>query len=133
MKRSVVWLLLLFSNILFAENYEFMGRHYLASYHDCDEESLTNLEALVHAFEEATTASGATILNKVQHVFPGDGITLAILLSESHASLHTYPEHKACFVDLFTCGTTCKSDPFDEALTHYLKPGKKSVEIIDRD
>ncbi len=38
--------------------------------------------------------------------FPGAdaGLTLMVLLSESHASIHTYPELAYAAVDIFSCG-----------------------------
>jgi S-adenosylmethionine decarboxylase len=102
--------------------HNFVGHHFIASYMGCDSKALTDLDNLEKALEEAARASGAQILSSLKHVFPPDGLTMVILLSESHASIHTYPEYGACFVDLFTCGHTCDSKPFELALETYLKP-----------
>jgi S-adenosylmethionine decarboxylase proenzyme len=110
--------------------YEFTGHHLLASYVDCDKEALVNLENLEKAMKEGAKASGATILSSVKHVFPPDGFTMVILLLESHASIHTYPEHGACFVDFFTCGHSCDASKFDQTLVDYLKPQKISRQLF---
>ncbi|HSX12769.1 MAG TPA: adenosylmethionine decarboxylase [Rhabdochlamydiaceae bacterium] len=102
--------------------YEFKGVHFMAEYCECDEQALTDIETLKKVVHEAALASGATILESVDHLFPPHGLTLVILLSESHASIHTYPEHKSCFVDLFTCGDHCSANEFDAVLRAYLKP-----------
>jgi S-adenosylmethionine decarboxylase proenzyme len=113
--------------------YEFTGHHLLASYLDCDREALINIKNLEKAMNEGAQASGATILSSVKHVFPPDGFTMVILLSESHASIHTYPEHGACFVDFFTCGHSCDASKFDQVLIDYLKPQKMSRQLFQRD
>ncbi|HEY2811661.1 MAG TPA: adenosylmethionine decarboxylase [Rhabdochlamydiaceae bacterium] len=105
-------------------DYQFKGEHFLASYLDCDAKALTDLKHLEQAMLSAANQSGATILKSTHWVFPPDGFTMVILLSESHASIHTYPEQNACFVDLFTCGENCSSVNFDTALREYLKPKK---------
>src|SRR5690348_2184630 len=87
-----------------AEDYRFYGRHFIASYLDCDEEALNNVVKLSEAMHQAAAASGATVLKGSEYIFPPTGLTMVLLLSESHASIHTYPEHRACFIDLFTCG-----------------------------
>src|SRR5689334_15746778 len=103
--------------------YQFKGQHFLASYCDCDHEALTDLKALEQAMLSAAEKSGATILKSASHAFlPENGFTMVILLSESHASIHSYPEFNACFIDLFTCGEHCSSEYFDQALQSYLKP-----------
>jgi len=48
--------------------------------------------------------SKATVLSVTFHKFDPQGVTMIALLSESHASLHTYPEHKSIMADFFTCG-----------------------------
>ena len=102
-------------------DYAFQGKHFIASYYGCSQESLLNKSGLQKTMLSASKTSGAEVLNYVDHHFEGDGYTLAVLLSESHASIHTYPEHCACFVDLFTCGDRCSHEAFNEALMNYLK------------
>jgi S-adenosylmethionine decarboxylase len=108
-----------------AEAFDFIGRHFLASYLGCDPDRLRDLAGLKTAFERAVAASGATLMGSSDHVYPPYGYTLVCLLSESHASIHTYPEHNACFVDLFTCGLRCRPAPFDAVLRDYLRPAQR--------
>ena len=102
--------------------YEFTGRHLLVSYSDCDREALRDLAGIRRKMIEAVTASGATVLSTVEHVFESAGLTLLLLLSESHASIHTYPEHDSCFLDLFTCGSACKAEAFEAIMRKHLRP-----------
>ena len=43
------------------------------------------------------------IMKEAEHVFPGGGRTALLLLSASHASIHTWPEHRYVSVDLYSC------------------------------
>lgn len=124
--------LLLCVSCLFGENFSFQGKHFVASYIDCDLRALSDLENLIGAMDKAVEASGATILDQTPYVFPPNGLTIVYLLSESHASLHTYPEHGACFVDLFTCGDSCSAEKFDEALRNYLQPKRVNARFYLR-
>ena len=102
--------------------YEFVGRHLLVSYCGCDEKALLDVAGLRQAMASGIQASGATILNSTEHVFPEGGMTMLFLLSESHASIHTYPEHGSCFLDLFTCGTNCRAEAFEAVMRKHLRP-----------
>ena len=116
-----------------APAHEFFGRHLLASYTDCDPRALRDLGSLRVTVDRAVRASGATRLSSVEHVFPPHGLTMVVLLSESHASIHTYPEHNACFVDLFTCGRSCSAEQFDRVLRGYLRPGGVDCQVVVRE
>lgn len=124
MKRLGCFFLTFLFCSLCAEEYAFFGKHFLASYLDCNPEALGDVNRLIQAMDEAVRTSGATVLNKSSHVFEPNGLTLVYLLSESHASIHTYPEFGACFVDLFTCGELCSAKEFDRVLRRYLQPGE---------
>jgi S-adenosylmethionine decarboxylase proenzyme len=115
------------------EVYDFRGKHLVADYLDCDMEALSDEQALMEVMIAAVKKCGAQVLNQSYFVFPGHGLTMTILLSESHASIHTYPEHGKCFVDLFTCGDKCNNHIFNEALTEYLQPKKVTAMVLIRD
>ena len=114
------------------ESYEFTGRHLVANYFKCNHAALIRTADLIEAMKRAVEASGATLLETSQYVFPGSGMTAAMLLSESHASIHTYPEHDSCFIDLFTCGNTCSAEKFDEVMRQYLCPDRVSYKLLRR-
>jgi len=132
MNRFFFLLLSLCGTLLSSEEHAFKGKHFLASYLDCDLKALSDLEQLIQSMDDAVRASGATILDKTPYVFPPNAITIVYLLSESHASLHSYPEYGACFVDIFTCGDTCSSEKFDESLRNYLQPKKVNARLFLR-
>lgn len=112
--------------------YEFIGHHLVTSYMGCDSQSLTDVGMLEQVMQEAVKACGATILSSAKYVFPENGLTMVFLLSESHASIHTYPEHGACFIDLFTCGNTCDEKKFESVLMDYLRPSQVNRKLLHR-
>ena len=133
MKRTILIILSLALNLFSDEEiYHFAGKHFLASYLDCDSEAISDVANMLSAMDAAVLASGATLLDATSYVFPPSGLTVVYLLSESHASLHTYPEHGACFVDLFTCGDHCVAEQFDAALRSYLKPKQVNARFFLR-
>jgi S-adenosylmethionine decarboxylase proenzyme len=116
-----------------SSEYKFLGTHFLASYSECDEEAIQNVARLEKVMLEAAKEARATVLDSSFYIFPGNGFTMVILLSESHATIHTYPEHKACFIDFFTCGNKCSSEKFNQFLQSYLKPKKVVFRTFVRD
>lgn len=53
---------------------------------------------------QAAIATGATILYDYIHPFDGGGVTAAIILAESHITVHTWPEIDFAAFDIFVCG-----------------------------
>lgn len=89
---------------------EALGRHMLVEFTGCDERRLADLELITEAMLRAARESGATILTHRFHRFAGpeggQGVSGAVIISESHLAIHTWPEHAYAAVDLFTCGET---------------------------
>jgi len=46
---------------------------------------------------------GSRVLNSAAHQFDPAGVTAFVLIAESHISVHTWPESKKAFFDVFTC------------------------------
>ena len=94
----------------------------MADYLNCSSSALTNEKDLEDIMKEACTKAKATVLKIAKYSFQPTGFSIILLLAESHATIHTYPECNSCFVDFFTCGTTCSPEIFHEILKNYLKP-----------
>lgn len=84
---------------------ESLGRHCILNLEGCSFQDLNDHDYIVEIIQESAKASGATILKTVSHKFYPQGITALCLLSESHISIHTYPELGKCFADVYTCGS----------------------------
>jgi S-adenosylmethionine decarboxylase len=111
--------------------YEFYGRHLLLNFSGCAAD-LNDVASIRRDMTRAVEVIGATILSVTEHKFDPEGMSLVMLLAESHASIHTYPEHKACFLDVFTCGSTIRVEPFGELLETLWRPTHVSRQLHER-
>lgn len=87
------------------------GRHILADVWGVDFEKINDIEFLEEHMCKAAERCGATILAVQSKKFNPFGVTVLILLSESHLSIHTYPEKGFAAIDGYTCGENI--DPED--------------------
>jgi S-adenosylmethionine decarboxylase len=82
---------------------EFAGIHLLIDLSGATR--LDDLKTVEAALRESAIVSGATILNVDLHHFePNGGISGVVVLSESHISIHTWPERSFAALDIFMCG-----------------------------
>ena len=114
------------------ENFDFYGTHYLSSFNSCNKLALINIDILRDTIKNAIIESGATIINYTEKLFDNNGYTIVYLLSESHCSVHTYPEHSAMFTDFFTCGNNCSYEKYENYLKNYLEPQDIQKNVIIR-
>jgi S-adenosylmethionine decarboxylase len=75
----------------------------------CEAVRTLTAEEISATFAAALGRAGATIVHAVSHAYPGAGLTCALILSESHAVLHTWPETGTVNIDIFSCSTRLKS------------------------
>jgi S-adenosylmethionine decarboxylase len=80
-----------------------MGKHYLLNLYDCPFHLLDDLEFIVSLLKEAAILCDATILNVASHKFEPQGVTVVIMLAESHISLHSWPDNGTAACDVYTC------------------------------
>jgi S-adenosylmethionine decarboxylase len=80
-----------------------LGEHFIFDLSDCNHEILMDGEKSYSLFAQAVRESGLTVVDEGFYKFSPHGFTCFLLLSESHASLHAWPEYGYCAIDLFTC------------------------------
>jgi S-adenosylmethionine decarboxylase len=66
-------------------------------------------DEIMATFCAALRRAGATVVQKLFHSFPDTGLTCVLILSESHAVLHTWPETGTVNIDIFSCSPRLKS------------------------
>jgi S-adenosylmethionine decarboxylase len=65
--------------------------------------------------------------------FSPHGFTCFLLLAESHASLHAWPEHGYCAIDLFTCALDTDLLPFIRMIKDALDAESYVLRKLDRE
>lgn len=79
------------------------GLHYILDMYGIKEPPQNILEARSY-LESAARTAGATILHSHIHEFGNGGFSGAVILQESHISIHTWPEKSFAAVDVYMCG-----------------------------
>lgn len=77
-------------------------RELLVDIYGC-EGNLDDTKFLVEVLEEAAQKMGSTVVKTICHEFSPTGITVILILAETHISIHTWPEYKYAALDIFVC------------------------------
>ncbi|MGO4375977.1 adenosylmethionine decarboxylase [Paenibacillus sp. YIM B09110] len=102
--------------------YSTFGRHVAVDTWGVDFELLNSAEFLQNHMVEAAEACGATVLSVQAKQFDPQGATVLVMLSESHLSIHTYPERGFAALDCYTCGDTVDPQLAIDYMLAVLKP-----------
>ena len=88
---------------------EVVGTHVLINVYDVPEQdtvSLTDLEVGRPLLDDIVHKLDFHVVAKTGHQFQPMGYSYAYVLSESHFTIHTYPEYHSCYIDMFCCNPT---------------------------
>lgn len=105
---------------------------YSVDLHDCGGLAALSPEEIIARFAAALERAGATVVQTSSHTFPGAGLTSVLILRESHAVLHTWPETGTVNIDIFSCSTRLKSLEAVNELSRYLGARQVSVQETPR-
>jgi S-adenosylmethionine decarboxylase proenzyme len=115
-----IYISILISIIVFAfifnKNNKTVGVHYLIDIDNIENTDIESQTFILNTCKKILENTNMTILNSLVHKFEPQGMTAIYLLSESHFSLHTWPEFKKIRMDLFTCSNDCCFNKAEEIL-----------------
>jgi S-adenosylmethionine decarboxylase proenzyme len=94
---------------------------------DLDDEGL-----LLDALERASEAVGSTIMRRITQRFSPVGVSVILILAETHISVHTWPEHGYAAVDVFICGEGKDPNVAWGVIREALKPESFETKEITR-
>ena len=105
-----------------------MGRHVIAELWECNFDKLNDMDFIEKTFVDAALKAGAEIREVAFHKFAPQGVSGVVIISESHLTIHSFPEHGYASIDVYTCGDldpTIAADYIAEAL------GSQTREVVE--
>jgi S-adenosylmethionine decarboxylase proenzyme len=109
-----------------------LGTHLLIELYGCPPHALDDVPLVGNAMREAADKSGATTVATSFHEFEPHGVSGAVIIQESHYTIHTWPEHEYAAVDLFFCGDTVDVCKAVEVLRDRFAPSRMKFLVIRR-
>jgi S-adenosylmethionine decarboxylase len=109
-----------------------LGSHLLIELYGCDPSTLEGEEFVREAMEEAAVRSEATVVTSSFHEFKPYGVSGAVIIQESHYTIHTWPEYRYAAIDLFYCGDGVAVDKAVEAVQEHFKPSRTRFLVVRR-
>jgi S-adenosylmethionine decarboxylase len=82
---------------------------YSADLKGCNHLQALSPEHVTDVFAWTLEEAGATVVGSLSHHFPETGLTTVLILTESHAVVHTWPETGTIHLDIFSCSTRLRS------------------------
>lgn len=80
------------------------SRHSIMELWECNVDFLNDRQLIEKIMVEAALEAGAEVREVAFHKFAPQGVSGVVIISESHLTIHTFPEHGYASIDVFTCG-----------------------------
>jgi len=93
---------------------------------------LNDAKKIKKMLREIVKVCNLTILKTATHKFEPYGLTSLFLLSESHVSIHTWPENDSCAIDVYSCRDDYPVDKIEEVIKKHLNTENVNTSIHRR-
>jgi S-adenosylmethionine decarboxylase len=119
------------------KEYKSSGKHMICDFKGIQNvELLNNMEGLKDLLKNICLKHDFTILNETAYQFEPIGCSILFLLSESHVSIHTFPEKNHMSFDIYTCRQYKNNDVYNE-IFHFIAQNTQAstvstFQIIER-
>ncbi len=102
--------------------------------HGASHELLNERATVEETLRSLAKHAGLHVVDSVTHLFSPQGISTALLLSESHVAMHTWPEEGGGYITLTTCKPVDEqnAEQMEEAIRtafHATKVTRKTVNV----
>ncbi|MEM3670516.1 MAG: adenosylmethionine decarboxylase [Thermoprotei archaeon] len=107
------------------------GLHLLAELYGCSIPAISDVEKVRQTLVEAAKAAGSQpAYEHFMHLKPG--VTGVVVVTDSHLSVHTWPETGYVSLDVYMCDPTCRPDVSLSIVCGVFKPAFKQVMLVER-
>ena len=112
------------------------GLHIIANFYNCSFDFSKEQELLPFC-KQLCIQNGLSVVGQTSFLFQPQGLTFALILAESHLSIHTWPEDHNIAFDIYTCNinndNSLKTKNVYEELKNLLRPERIDVKFIERE
>ena len=109
-----------------------ISHHYLIELRRVTSDKLDDIVFVRNALVDAVREGGAGYLDDVFHKFSPQGVSGVVVISESHVSIHTWPESGYAALDVFTCGDPGIGKRVTKLIIEKFQPERYTVDYIRR-
>ena len=92
------------------KGHDTIGHHYIVEGSGCDAATIGSVAKVQEILARAAETANAKIWSVSFHKFPPHGVSGVVVISESHLSVHTWPEAGYVALDIYTCGKDAKPE-----------------------
>jgi len=119
------------------QNYDSSGKHMICDFKGIQNTNLLNdMAGLKNKLKQICQEHDFQILQETEHQFTPQGCSILFLLSESHLSIHTFPEKNHMSFDIYTCRQYTNNDEYNKIYQYLLTELEASdnsvCQILDR-
>lgn len=111
-----------------------VGKHVFGNLYSCEEDRIADEEYLRNLAVQAAQTAGMTVCDVKSWAFggPKGGVSVVVLVTESHVAIHCWTEYRYATVDVFTCGDKSNPDLAFGLILEGLRPKHYSAYRADR-
>lgn len=109
-----------------------LGKHLVVELFGCEQSRLDDERLLRVESAAAAEAMAASVVAVHAHRFLPHGVSVVVVLRESHLTLHTWPEYGTASLDLFVCGSSTKPEAARNHLLRVLGATRAIELTLDR-
>ena len=108
-----------------------LGWHWLVDFYRCARLP-TEPQVLESILVFAAESAGATVVQSCFHQFSPYGLSGVVVIAESHLAAHTWPEHHAMCIDLFSCSDKIRVEIAIKLIAEKIGAGSIEKRKIER-
>ncbi len=111
-----------------------VGKHVYGNLYGVDKRMLGDKDFLEKIMKESAEKAKSTIIDMKSWVVPGKkgGVSILVLVAESHLALHTWVEYGYATLDIYTCGAHTDPETAFDYVVSVLKPRKYTKHFVLR-
>lgn len=109
-----------------------IGTHYIVDLFGCNRQQINSVPFLKKTLSQSIKGTDIVLLDQAFYKFDPQGVTGFFLLSTSHISIHSWPEHGYLSVDVYSCSSDEMTRKVVDGVLEKIMHRTVIVKAIDR-